>query len=593
MESTSGARGAATSALAWLDRIAGTAWFAYGSILLIQSKVLWGIWEHRDLTDGDSVFYFVGSSHWTHGFQLDPVWTPLYEFFWGSIRWFIDDPYVSTIVHRVLIVLAATVIVLAVLRRLLSPGIAWALAVWWAILPINYDVLYEVHLFALLPELAAVLIAFAWSGLRMRAGVFGVLLATTVLMRNEVVIALLVWMVVWIVYEVGARGRGEATPPRKLLTAAGIPILAVAAVTGLVAATSYRGDDLHRFSQHEELSVCQGYAVGYAQRHPGYRGNPFTNCSQLMEREFGEPMPSMLAAIRANPSAVGQHFLWNARLLIPYGLQLMLFDRISAGGQNRDPDYIPVKARSSVAFIGSLVVVAFVAGGLVLLWRDRRRWWETWIGPRAWGWLALAALAAAAVVAGLWQRPRPEYLYALSVAILAVIGTCGMAYADRWPATKRLRAGIPLAAVLLVVLMPVHFTSGYVTPQIGRPGRPVKDMVDRLYPIRTELRGHEVSLLATSSGAGCAYLGGDDPCKPVVWKAIFPSVRSGTAAQALAAHRVDFIYLDATDLENPASREVVREAEAAGWTRDPISAGQDWILLRRPARAVAPSQEAG
>src|SRR5512132_1744992 len=164
MKSTSGARGA-VAAVGHLDGVARSAWFAYGSILLIQGKVLWGIWEHRDLTGGDTTQYFIQASRWTHGFHLDPVWSPLYDFFWGSLRWFVDDPYASTIAHRVLIVIAATVLVLAVLRRLLSPGIAWALAVWWAILPINYDVLYEVHLFALLPELLAVLIAVTWTGL--------------------------------------------------------------------------------------------------------------------------------------------------------------------------------------------------------------------------------------------------------------------------------------------------------------------------------------------------------------------------------------------------------------------------------------------
>ena len=143
-------------------------------------------------------------------------------------------------------------------------------------------------------------------------------------------------------------------------------------------------------------------------------------------------------------------------------------------------------------------MIGFVAGGLVLLWRDRRRWWESWIASRAWGWLALGALAATAILAALWQRPRPEYLYALSVGILALVGACAMAYADRWPLLKRARPAIPLAAVLLVLFVPTRFTSSYVTPQVGRPGRPVKDMVDRLYPIRTELQGQEVKFLATS-----------------------------------------------------------------------------------------------
>ena len=581
MKSTSGARGAAVAAVGRLDGVARSAWFAYGSILLIQAKVLWGIWEHRDLTGGDTTQYFIQASHWTHGFHLDPVWSPLYDFFWGSLRWFVDDPYASTILHRVLIVIAATILVLAVLRRLLSPGIAWALAVWWAILPINYDVLYEVHLFALLPELLAVLIALTWTGLRMRAGVFGVLLAATVLVRNEVAVALAVWTVAWVAYEVRASRRGAGTGAQRLAVAAGAPVLAIGAVTGALALSYPNGDLAHRFQAHEELSVCQAYAVGYQQRHDDFRANPFSGCGRLMARDFGKPMPSMIDAVGANPGAIGAHYLWNAQLL-PYGLQLMLFDRISAGGQNRDPDYVPVKAGSTTAAIGSLLLLGFVLGGLLLLWRDRQRWWKTWLAPRAWGWMALLALAATATLAALWQRPRPEYLYALSVAILALIGMCAMAYADRWPASKRIRAAIPIAAILLVVLLPAHFTSGYVTPQVDRPGRPQKELVDRLYPIRTELRGDRVKLLATSAGAGCAYLGGDDPCNPVFWKPILAGERSGAVAEALAARRVDFIYLDEVELQRPYFQEVVREAEAAGWTRAPISAGQPWLLLRRP-----------
>ena len=445
MKSTSGARGAVAAAVGRLDGVARSAWFAYGSILLIQAKVLWGIWEHRDLTGGDTTQYFIQASRWTHGFHLDPVWSPLYDFFWGSLRWFVDDPYASTIAHRVLIVIAATVLVLAVLRRLLSPGIAWALAVWWAILPINYDVLYEVHLFALLPELLAVLIALTWTGLRMRAGVFGVLLAATVLVRNEVAVALAVWTVAWVAYEVRATRRGAGTGAQRLAVAAAAPVLAIGAVTGALALSYPNGDLAHRFQAHEELSVCQAYAVGYQQRHDDFRANPFSGCGRLMARDFGKPMPSMIDAIGANPGAIGAHYLWNAQLL-PYGLQLMLFDRISAGGQNRDPDYLPVKAGSTTTAIGSLLLLGFVLGGLLLLWRDRQRWWRTWLAPRAWGWLALLALAATATLAALWQRPRPEYLYALSVAILALIGMCAMAYADRWPASKRIRAAIPIAA---------------------------------------------------------------------------------------------------------------------------------------------------
>ncbi len=567
-----------------LERLAASAWFAYGSILLIQAKILWGIWQHRDLSSGDSSEYFAKASHWTHGLHLDPLWSPLYTFFWGSLRWVFDDPYTTTILHRVLIVLAATLLVLAVLRRLLSPGIAWVLAVWWAVLPVNYDSLYEVHLFGLLPELAVVLIALSWSGLRMRSGVFTVLLAAALLVRNEVVIALAIWTAAWIAYELHARGRGEGADPHGLLAAAAIPVLAVGVIAAAVFVSSTHKDVANGFAEKSELNLCQTYAFGYQQRHDDFEGSPFLECGRLMTRDFGEASPSLTEAIGANPGAMATHFLWNARLA-PYGIELMLFDRISAG-QGRDPDYIPVKAGSAAALIGSLLLAAFVLAGLALLWRERRRWWESWVVSRAWGWVALGALGATAVLVLLWQRPRPEYLFALSVLILAVVGMCAMAFADRWPVLKRTGAAIPLAALLLLALVPAHYGSRYSTPGIGRPDRPLKAMVDRLYPVRGALRGVDARLLATYAVDGCNYVGGDEPCNPVSWDAVLRGDSAASAREALERERVDFIYVDEMDLKDPTIANAIHWARAAGWTRADSSRPADgWLLLTAPPAA--------
>jgi hypothetical protein len=111
-------------------------------------------------------------------------------------------------------------------------------------------------------------------------------------------------------------------------------------------------------------------------------------------------------------------------------------------------------------------------------------------------------------------------------------------------------------------------------------------MVDRLYPMRGDLRGEAVKLLATSSGDACAYLGGDNPCKPIRWKPVLSRDAGVGVADVLQAHRVDFIYVDQVDLENPAIRDAVRAAEAAGWTRAaPSSAGQGWQLLEKARSA--------
>lgn len=563
--------------------MAGTAWFAYGSIFLLQSKLLCGIWAHRDLSSGDTSTYFRYASEWSQSFHVEPIASPLYTVAWGCLRWLFDDPYAVTIAHRVLIAVGAALVVLAVLRRLLSPGIAWALAVWWTVLPVNYDNLYEVHLFAVIATLAAVLIAARWRGVGMRSAVFAVLLLDALLVRNETAIALVIWTSAWIAYEVRLHRAGSGTPPRTLLRAFAISVLA-ASVTMAAALAAYpdREHFLHNYRHRQASNVCQDYAFGYEQRHSDYRLNPFAGCGPLSERKFDTDHPSWVGAATANPRAIAGHFLWNAEL-VPQGLQLMLFDGISAGA-GRDPDYIPVHTHSTWSLVGLIVLIGFVAGGIRLLWCDRRRWWLSWIRERAWAWLALLSLGAMGAVMMLWQRPRPAYALDLEVLILAAVGLAAMAYADRWPALNRARVAILPTAVLLPLIVPSHYGSGYVTPQTGRPGRPIKDMVQRLYPMQDRLSGHQVKLLATYAGPACSYIGGEDPCKPIEWKPILSRAPRVSVGDALAMRGVHFIYFDQADSEDPAKAGAIREAEAVGWTRAaPSSPGQGWLLLRPPS----------
>ena len=45
-------------------------------------------------------------------------------------------------------------------------------------------------------------------------------------------------------------------------------------------------------------------------------------------------------------------------------------------------------------------------------------------------------------------------------------------------------------------------------------------------------------------------------------------------AQALERQGVDFIYVDEDDLADPARADAMRQAEVAGWIREPPSAGR-------------------
>ena len=232
-----------------------------------------------------------------------------------------------------------------------------------------------------------------------------------------------------------------------------------------------------------------------------------------------------------------------------------------------------------MAAIGSLLLLGFVLGGLLLPWRDRQRWWKTWLAPCAWGWMAVLALAAMATLAALWQRPRPEHLYALSVAILALIGMCAMAYADRWPASKRIRAATPprpSCSSFSFRSTSRRATSHHgpstwtATEGVGRS--PLPDP-DRAVRGRRQLR--------RCPRAGGAYLGRDDPCNPVFWSRSSPA--SGVARSRKPWRRAGSIH---PSRRGGAPASLLpgdgREAEAAAWMRAPISAGHPSSPPRRP-----------
>jgi hypothetical protein len=573
-----------TRVSAFLDRLSAAPAFAYASVLLIQLKAIWGIWEYRDLTAGDTSAYFARASAWVESRELDPVWSPLDSVVYGSLRWVFPDAFDATVAYRVLAVLVATALVLAILRRLLPHPIAWALAVWWAILPINFDTLYEVHIFSAVPMFAAVLVALRWPGLSGRATVFGILLGATFLMRNELALAAAFWGASWLGYEVWARARGRETGSlRRVALAVAVPIVFVAAIEGLVLLRDSGDTETlgERLDAKHTLNVCQAYAFGYQQRHDDFAGSPWTDCQQLMSRDFDEPQPTLTEATRSNPGAMAGHFLWNLRL-VPHGLQLLLFDGISG---ELNPDYpTPRVTNSATVLAASLLAVSLVVSGSILLWRERRRWWRKCVRDRMWGWIALGSLSVAALFVILTQRPRPSYLFGLSLALLALIGLCATPLLNRWPGLERMRLGLPVAAVLILLLLPTWYDRSYFTRSPG-DDQALRDMVQRLEPFEDELRGAETKLLARSyPGDACLYVGGSEPCTGVALQQVIDSKPDGASTTEWLDRRgIDYVYADEVAARNPATSAFLGRLPGNGWERRaPVGAGDPpWVLLRR------------
>jgi hypothetical protein len=570
--------------IATLSRIAGSAAFAYTSVLLIQARVMWGVWSRRDLSAGDSADHFQRAAAWADHLELDFLISPLYGFLLGSLLWAVEDVYATMIAQRVLIALAVAAGVLLVMRRLLTPGIAWVLAVWWALMPVNYDTPTELHLFAVIPVLAATWVASTHQSRASRSVVLGILLSAAVLIRNELLIAAIVWAAIWAVYEIRAARRPQARAVlRALAVAVALPVLVAAALGGLSVIASDQHDVADELKEKDSFAFCQHYAVGWQQRHGDFSQTGWARCNDHTQRDFDQRQPTMLEAFAENPGAVGRHLTWNASL-VPYGLQLSLLNRTS-GPEDRNPDYVPVDTGSGLALAGSMLLLALLAIGGTLLWRDRAYWWNEWLRPRAWGWAVLASITAMSLWVMLTIRPRPAYLFALAIALLAVLGMCAMAIVRRRPQLGDLRAALPPLALAALIALPSHYRDGYETPQLTE-GRSLKDAIQRVEPFAGRLDA-DTTLLARFPDEICSYIDPERSCagKSLAELAERPPAQASSAW--MSEEDVDLLYLGEQDFAAGFPHEEVSVLEAKGWR--PVDAEgtlpSGWVLLEAPAGA--------
>src|ERR1043166_9879025 len=87
-------------------------WFSYITIFLLQLKVIWRIWEFRDLPSGDTASYFLAAAEWFRSRHVVITWSPLYPAFYGTFLHVVNDAYVATMLHRVIMVLVLSILVL-------------------------------------------------------------------------------------------------------------------------------------------------------------------------------------------------------------------------------------------------------------------------------------------------------------------------------------------------------------------------------------------------------------------------------------------------------------------------------------------------
>ncbi len=566
-----------------LGRLSSSPWFAYPAVFLVQARALWGIWAHDDLSPGDTAGYWQWADLWFDHEQVNIVWSPLYTAGLGTLRWLTgDDATVAIPLHRALIALTVALLLLAVLRRLLPAPIALLVACWWAVLPIAFDSIVEVHLFSVLPLLVVVLLLTNDPGPWRRGSALAVALAGAVLVRNETALLVVALFAALAWSEWRRRRRGAGTSLRELAVATLVPFaIALAVVGGFHERSIFQGQAAREMWQAKQtLNVCQVFGTNYQQRHAEYRGNPFVDCDSLMTRLFDKPRPTLADAWQANSGEMAAFTAWNLHLL-PAGLQLGLFNAVTAYD---NPDYPPAQLESWWATLLTAVLLALLAVGGRRLWHDRAAWAPR-LRSQRWAWFAFGAIGVVTLLVVVFDaRPRPAYMFGLTAGIMAATGLALAAFARERAALER---GISYAAavlpVLLVLALPAHYRDG--------AARPLAEQYERLRPVVPDA-GPATLVVPHHTGEACAYLVPIGSCRTLVYsRDIAPATRRDGVPDALRAAGVDALYADAAMLRDPPIARLVAAPERSGWRLAAQGEGDDgpWaVLVRQDAPFTRP-----
>jgi len=560
---------------------------AYASLLLLQLKVIWGMWWARDLTSGDTSSYFITAHRWSLDGWYDLIWSPLYTVYYGSFLLWTSDAYRATIAHRLVLVLITTLLVLALMRRLLEPRVAWLAAAWWAVQPVNHNVLYEVHLLGVVPVVLACLVQLGPASPHRRGVALAILLAATLFLRNELLVPTLLLAATTALHELRAWRQGDPQTRagwRRLLAASSPSVGVILVFVGLVAASPRSLADLSGALEAKHTqNVCQIYAFGYQQRHEDWQKSPWTECPDLMSRTFGRALPTMTQAFRANPQAMLGHFAWNVSL-IPSGLQVLVFGVTASGIR---PGYEPI-VQTPWAIALSMLLGLLGLSGVVVVASEWSYWWSNWIRPRIWGWLTLAFACAGCLGIMVMQRPRAEYLFAVEIAIQALAGFCLQAIIRRLGVETRMAQAFPLAILLLLIAVP-----SYYPDKTHRGPRPLRQAYHDLAPFQGLLAARDVMIVTPGyTFELCAYLSrpGGQRCEALSYYELRDkATAAGGWWSLLDARGATMLYVNEGMQADPSMRAALADAEAAGWEvvmRKTTSKGERLLLRRRGVRSV-------
>lgn len=519
--------------------------FSYTSLLILQLHRMRTIWFYREVSGGDTISYFIDAYNWAHRHKGNFAWSPLYTWFFSLFLSISSDAVFVVQLHRVVIAVIAAMAVLAVMRRMLPAVIAWFIGVWWVVMRINFDTSFEVHLFALLPVLGAWLVLMSsqkssWA----RGTAVAIFAMSGFLVRNEMLAVAVLLFLICVGWEKRVTGRGDVQPRYRTPIAYALPLLFASSLIFWFYLHSYSTgrELLAEFKGKHVANMGQVYAYGYQQRNPDWEKSPWVDFDELCLRDFGIPEPSLLQMLRRNPRAYLHHVEWNYTLL-PAGIQLMLFDATSG---TRDPDYgSPRLHKKYVAWL-SFTALGVLLIGTVLFWKERRFWWRAWVRPRLLGWLGMLAVALVDILLIVpTQRPRPAYLFSLTVLMMCMLGTCILIIFSRF---RPLRRAAPFAAAIAFPLL-LFMPSAYGNRD--HPGaRPVYDDYERLHEYEKLLARPTTVFLGECPAEMHSFLG-LDLGPPQHWYDynVFSELKTRQTLESfLGARRINVLELQGTEL---------------------------------------------
>jgi len=228
--------------------------------------------------------------------------------------------------------------------------------------------------------------------------------------------------------------------------------------------------------------------------------------------------------------------------------------------------------------------------GLAFL-RRKTELWRQVFRDRGFEWLASAVMVAFTVPVALLVRPRPAYLFSVSVLLMAFLAACAWVIAGHWPIWRRLRVLMPAGMLALICLVPGAYGNSK-----HHGAQPLLTMYERLKPFQKDFVAKDAVYLGARAVELHNYLGYGSG-RAIDLQELTAMPAGQTVADFLDRERVTLLYLDREwverlEAQQPGTIRPFLSAASDGWRV--VGAGQsktDWWLVlarRTPASETRP-----